>query len=320
MNSSSTSAQSAPGPETLLLADEVRDALAAGRPVVALESTIISHGLPRHSSAGTARAIEAAVRSGGAVPATIAVLDGAVRVGLRDEDLLRVAEGDGVVKASVRDLGPVLARRTAGATTVAATAVVAHLAGIRLFATGGLGGVHRGARETWDESADLAGLAATPLTVVCAGVKSILDTAATLERLESLSVPVLGYGADTMPGFYVRDTGLPVPWRVDSPAEVADVVEGRDALGLRHAVVVARPVDPADEMDPGLHERTLAGGLREVERRGITGKDVTPFLLAWFHEHTGGASLATNVALVLANARLAGRVAAELAARRTQAR
>jgi pseudouridine-5'-phosphate glycosidase len=296
--------------QSLVLGDEVSDAIASGRGVVALESTIISHGLPTETSARTAREIEAAVRRAGAVPATIAVVDGAVRVGLSDDELVRVAEEDDVVKTSVRDLGPVLAKRLTGATTVAATSYVAHLAGILVFATGGLGGVHRGARETWDESADLAALAAAPVTVVCAGVKSILDTAATLERLESLSVPVLGFGTDVLPGFYVRDAGLPVPWRVDSADEVAEIMRARAALHLPQAIVVAQPVSAAAEMDRDLHDRTLAAGLAEVERRGVVGKDVTPFLLAWFHEHTGGASLAANVALVLANAELAAAVAA----------
>ena len=298
-----------PSATRLVLADEVSDAIASGRAVVALESTLISHGLPTATSAETARRVESAVRRGGAVPATVAVLDGVVRVGLDDDALVRVAEGDGVVKTSVRDLGPVLARGVTGATTVAATAYVAHLAGIRLFATGGLGGVHRSARDTWDESADLAALAAAPVTVVCAGVKSILDVAATLERLESLSVPVLGYRTDTMPGFYVRDAGLPVPWRVDSPEEVAAVVRAREALRLPQGLVVAQPVAERDEMDADLHEQTLAAGLAEVGRRGIAGKDVTPFLLAWFHERTGGASLAANVTLVLANAELAAHIA-----------
>ena len=296
--------------QSLVLSDEVSDAIASGRGVVALESTIISHGLPSETSARTAREIEAAVRRAGAVPATIAVVDGAVRVGLSDDALVRVAEEDGVVKTSVRDLGPVLAKRLTGATTVAATSYVAHLAGIRVFATGGLGGVHRGARDTWDESADLAALAAAPVTVVCAGVKSILDTAATLERLESLSVPVLGFGTDALPGFYVRDAGLPVPWRVDSADEVAEILRARAALRLPQGIVVAQPVAAADEMDRDLHDRTLAAGLAEVQRRGVVGKDVTPFLLAWFHEHTGGASLAANVALVLANAELAAAIAA----------
>jgi pseudouridine-5'-phosphate glycosidase len=294
---------------SLVLSDEVSDAIASGRGVVALESTIISHGLPTETSARTAREIEAAVRRAGAVPATVAVVDGAVRVGLTDDALVRVAEEDGVVKTSVRDLGPVLAKGLTGATTVAATSYVAHLAGIEVFATGGLGGVHRGARDTWDESADLAALAAAPVTVVCAGVKSILDTAATLERLESLSVPVLGYRTDALPGFYVRDAGLPVPWRVDSAAEVAAVMRARAALRLPQGLVVAQPVAAADEMDRDLHDRTLAEGLAEVGRRGVVGKDVTPFLLAWFHEHTGGASLAANVALVLANAELAAAIA-----------
>lgn len=294
---------------SLVLSDEVSDAIASGRGVVALESTIISHGLPTETSARTAREIEAAVRRAGVVPATVAVVDGAVRVGLTDDALVRVAEDDGVVKTSVRDLGPVLAKGLTGATTVAATSYVAQLAGIRVFATGGLGGVHRGARDTWDESADLAALAAAPVTVVCAGVKSILDTAATLERLESLSVPVLGYRTDALPGFYVRDAGLPVPWRVDSAAEVAAVMRARAALRLPQGMVVAQPVAAADEMDRDLHDRTLAEGLAEVGRRGVVGKDVTPFLLAWFHEHTGGASLAANVALVLANAELAAAIA-----------
>jgi len=294
---------------SLVLSDEVSDAIASGRGVVALESTIISHGLPTETSARTAREIEAAVRRAGAVPATVAVVDGAVRVGLTDDALVRVAEEVGVVKTSVRDLGPVLAKGLTGATTVAATSYVAQLAGIRVFATGGLGGVHRGARDTWDESADLAALAAAPVTVVCAGVKSILDTAATLERLESLSVPVLGYRTDALPGFYVRDAGLPVPWRVDSAAEVAAVMRARAALRLPQGLVVAQPVAAADEMDRDLHDRTLAEGLAEVGRRGGVGKDVTPFLLAWFHEHTGGASLAANVALVLANAELAAAIA-----------
>jgi pseudouridine-5'-phosphate glycosidase len=297
----------------LVVSEEISDTLATGQAVVALESTIISHGLPTATSAATARAFEAAVRAEGAVPATLAVVDGAVRVGLSDDQLVRVAEGEDVVKTSVRDLGPVLATGRTGATTVASTAYLSHLAGIRLFATGGLGGVHRGARETWDESADLTTLAGVPVTVVCAGVKSILDTAATLERMESLSIPVLGYGTDAMPGFYVRDSGLPVPWRADSSQEVVEVMLAREGLRLPQAVVLAQPVRAEDEMDGDLHEETLQAGLAEIDRRQVTGKDVTPFLLGWFHEHTGGASLATNVALATANARLAAQVAVLLA-------
>ena len=232
-----------------------------------------------------------------------------VRVGLSDAALVRVAEDDDVVKASVRDLGPVLAKGLTGATTVASTAYLAQLAGVRVFATGGIGGVHRGARDTWDESADLVALARTPVTVVCAGVKSILDVAATLERLESLSVPVLGYRTGVLPGFYVRDSGRPVPWRVDSPEEVAAVMRARDDLVLTQGLVVAQPVPEEDEMDAGLHQRTIVEGLDEADRRGIVGKEVTPFLLGRFHERTAGASLSANVALVRANAELAGQIA-----------
>ena len=288
---------------------EVSDAIASGTGVVALESTIISHGLPTASAAGTAREIEEVVRREGAVPATIAVVDGIVRIGLDDDLLVRVAEDDGVVKASIRDLGPVMSRGLVGATTVAATSYLANLAGVRVFATGGLGGVHRGARDTWDESADLDALAQVPVTVVCAGVKSILDVPATLERLESQSVTVLGFGTDTFPGFYVRDTGLPVPWRVDTPDDVAAIMAQRDLLGLRQGVVVARPIDEAHELEAELHRATLESGLAEVEKRGITGKEVTPFLLGWFHEETHGASLDANVALVRSNAALAARIA-----------
>ena len=296
----------------LQLSEEVSDAIASGRGVVALESTLISHGLPSATSADTARRIEEDVRYLGATPATIAVVEGIVRVGLDDDDLVRVAEGTDVVKASIRDLGMVLARGTTGATTVASTAYLAHLAGIRVFATGGLGGVHRGARETWDESADLAALSSVPVTVVCAGVKSILDVPATLERLESLSVAVLGYRTDTFPGFYIRDTGLPVPWRVDGPAEIARVMAARDALGLRQGIVVANAIAGEDEMDHALHRRTLVAGLEAADAQGVRGKDVTPFLLAWFHEQTGGASLDANVALVRANARLAAEITAHV--------
>ncbi len=296
----------------LRLSEEVSDAIASGAGVVALESTIISHGLPRETSFRTAREIEADVRAAGAVPATIAVVDGVVRVGLDDDQLLRVAESEDVVKASVRDLPVLVARRTTGATTVASTSYLAHLAGVKVFATGGLGGVHRGARDTWDESADLAALAAVPVTVVCAGVKSILDVPATLERLETLSVAVLGFRTDTFPGFYIRDTGLPVPWRVEGPAEVAAVMRARDVLGLRQGLVVANPIHEADEMDHGLHQQALESGMAAADRAGVRGKDVTPFLLAWFHEQTQGASLAANVALVRSNARLAAEVAAHV--------
>ncbi len=288
---------------------EVGDALDRGQAVVALESTIISHGLPADSSAGIARQIEDAVRESGAVPATIALLDGRVRIGLDDAALDRIATEEGVVKASVRDLGFILAGEVAGATTVAATALLAHRVGIPLFATGGLGGVHRGAEQSWDVSADLGALAQVPITVVCAGVKSILDVPATMERLESLSIALLGYGTDAFPGFYIRDSGTQVPWRLDDPAEIAEVMRQRSALGLSQALIVANPIPEAEQMDPALHDRTLTEALHALDEQRVTGKDVTPFLLAYFHEHTGGASLDANVALVLNNARLAGRIA-----------
>jgi pseudouridine-5'-phosphate glycosidase len=293
---------------------EVADAIAGGRGVVALESTIISHGLPRPDNLRIAREIEAAVRESGAVPATVAVVDGVARVGLDDDALSRIAGDDSVVKISARDLATVAARRGNGATTVASTAHLAARAGITLFATGGLGGVHRGARDTWDESADLTTLSRTPVLVVCAGVKSILDVGATIERLETLNVGVLGYRTDRFPGFYRRDAGYGLHWRVDSPAEAAAVLRARHELGLdAYGMVLANPIAPADELDAELHDRVLASGLAAAEAAGVHGKDVTPFLLDWFHRETHGASLTANVALVLSNARLAGEVAVEFA-------
>jgi pseudouridylate synthase len=293
---------------------EVSAALAAGRPVVALESTIITHGLPRPDNLRVAREIEQAVRSGGAVPATIAIVGGEPHVGLDDAALLRVAEGDAVAKVSVRDIAVLAARGGDGGTTVAATAHLAARAGITVFATGGLGGVHRGARDSWDESADLTTLSRTGVLVVCAGVKSILDVAATLERLETLSVGVVGYRTDRFPGFYLADSGHPVGWRVDTPAQVADILRARCRLGTDgYGLVLANPIAPTDEMDRALHDRVLTAGLTAVETQGVVGKEVTPFLLDFFHRETHGASLAANVALVLSNARLAAEVAAAYA-------
>ena len=297
----------------MIVAPEVAAALAGGRPVVALESTIISHGLPRPENLTVAREIEAAVRDAGAVPATVAVVAGRPTIGLDDASLQVIAGDDSVVKVSVRDLAVVAARGGHGATTVAATAHLAAAAGISVFATGGLGGVHRGARETWDESADLGVLARTSILVVCAGVKSILDVGATLERLESLSIAVLGYRTDRFPGFYRRDSGHPVPWRVDSAAEAAAVLRARSDMGTTgFGVLLANPVAPADELDPAVHDEALTSGLAAASAAGVTGKDVTPFLLDWFHRSTHGASLATNVALVKQNATLAAQVAAAL--------
>jgi pseudouridine-5'-phosphate glycosidase len=294
----------------MVVSDEVRAALDGGRPVVALESTIIAHGLPRPDNLRVAREIEAVVRERGAVPATIAILGGEVRIGLDEESLEVLACSGEVVKCGVRDLAPVLARGEDGATTVAATSHLAERAGIRVFATGGLGGVHRGARETFDESADLQTLARVGICVVCAGVKSILDIPATLERLETLNVTVVGYRTSTFPAFYLTDSGLPVPWRVESPQEAAAVLRARDEIGAPGAVVIANPLD--EQVDPGLHDRVLREGLQVAESEGIAGRDVTPFLLDRFHSETGGESLRANVRLVLRNAALAAEIASAL--------
>ena len=295
------------------IAVEVAEALAAGQPVVALESTIITHGLPRPRNLEVAREVEAAVRESGALPATIAMVAGEARVGLEEGELAAVAERDDVVKCGVRDLAPLAARGGWGGTTVAATAHLAARAGIHLFATGGLGGVHRDARETWDESADLTTLARTNIVVVCAGVKSILDVGATLERLETLNVTVLGFGTDRFPGFYLSDSGHPVSWRVDSPAEVAAAVLSRTELGTDdRALLVANPLPPDQQLDPALHDRALADGLAAAESAGVAGKDATPFLLDFLARETGGESLEANVRLVVRNAGLAARIAAEL--------
>jgi pseudouridylate synthase len=292
------------------VAAEVAEALAAGQPVVALESTIIAHGLPRPGNARIAREIEDAVRAGGAVPATIALVDGRVRVGLDEAGLEAIAAREDVVKCSARDLPLAAARGATGATKVAATAHVAARAGIELFATGGLGGVHREARDTWDESADLFALARTGVCVVCAGVKSILDVPATLERLESLGVAVAGYGTDRFPGFYLADSGHDVAWRIDTPQEAAAVLRARRELALDGAaLVVANPLAPGEQLDPELHRRVLEDALAAAEREGVRGRDVTPFLLARFHAETAGESLAVNVRLVLRNAELAARIA-----------
>jgi pseudouridine-5'-phosphate glycosidase len=292
----------------MLVHDEVRAALDEGRPVVALESTIIAHGLPQPDNLRVAREIEGVVRERGAVPATIAILGGEVRIGLDDAALERLAGAGDVAKCGVRDLAPVIARGGDGATTVAATSHLAERAGIRVFATGGLGGVHRGAGETFDESADLGTLARVGICVVCAGVKSILDIPATLERLETLNVTVLGYGTDTFPAFYLTSSGLPVTWRVDTPAEAAAVLRSRDAVGAPGAVVVANPLD--EQMDAELHDRMLREGLEAAEAAGISGRDLTPFLLEHFHANSAGESLRANVRLVLRNAALAAEIAA----------
>jgi pseudouridine-5'-phosphate glycosidase len=293
---------------------EVRDALAAGRPVVALESTLLAHGLPRPTSLEVGAGLERVVRDGGAVPATVAVLDGAVRVGLTPAQLRRVCTDPGVGKASLRDLAPAIATGAPAATTVAATAWVAARSGIGVFATGGLGGVHHGAATSFDVSADLDALASCPLVVVCSGVKSILDVPATVERLETLSVGVLGYRTDRFPGFYLTDGGATVPFRADSPDEVARVALARHDLGLPQALVVAQPVPAQAALDPAEHDRVVAEALATAAASAVRGRDLTPHVLAHVHAATGGASLRANVALVRANAELAARVAVTVSA------
>ncbi|MFW6689753.1 pseudouridine-5'-phosphate glycosidase [Streptomyces sp. MAR4 CNX-425] len=297
------------------LTDEVRDALADRRPVVALESTIIAHGLPRPRNLRVAAELEDIVRSAGAVPATVAVLDGTPHVGLDGAQLARIASDDAVRKLTVRDLAPAAALGASGATTVAATAFLAARAGIGVFATGGLGGVHREWAESQDESADLRLLAQTRIAVVCAGVKSILDVPATLQRLETLGVTVLGYGTAEFPGFYLRTSGEPVEWTVRTPAEAAAVLRAQRDLGVPpSAVIVANPVPAGEQLDPAVHDAVLADALREADRRGVSGQAITPFLLAYLTEHTAGASLAANLAAVRGNVRLAAEIAVQDAA------
>jgi pseudouridine-5'-phosphate glycosidase len=296
-------------PRLLHCTDEVRAALDEHRPVVALESTIISHGMPYPRNVEMAREVEAIIRDEGAVPATIAVLDGVPRIGLDDAALELLGSDDTVRKVSIRDLPHVIARREHGATTVAATMRLAAAAGIRVFTTGGLGGVHRGAPSTFDESADLVELATTKVTVVSAGVKSILDIGLTLERLETLGVPVVGYGTDEFPAFYTRHSGYAAPLRVDSPEEIAAMMCAMDDLGLGSGISVANPVPAADEVPAERIDAAIAQALADADAAGIRGKDTTPFLLGRIVELTGGESLAANVALVKNNAHLGAQVA-----------
>ncbi|GAA2013942.1 pseudouridine-5'-phosphate glycosidase [Nakamurella flavida] len=301
---------------------EVAEALATGRGVVALESTLLAHGLPEGDNRRVADELEATVRAAGAVPATIAVFDGVAHIGLDADRLDRLCTppADGALrKLSVRDLGPAAGLGLSGATTVASTAALAHRVGVEVFATGGLGGVHRvfpvGSGAAFDISADLGVLARTPIVVVCAGVKSILDVPNTLEYLETQSVAVLGYRTDAFPGFYLADSGQGVPWRVEQPGEVAAILRAQQELGVASAgVVLAQPLPVDRQLDPTLHDATLAQGMELLRSRGVVGKDVTPALLEFFHHHTGGESLRANIELVSANAGLAGQVAVELAA------
>ena len=290
---------------------EVSQALSQGKAVVALESTIISHGLPRPSNLTVARQIEQTIRDNGAIPATIAMLAGEVHVGLDDAALDEIANRDDVVKASTRDLAIVAGRKGYAATTVAATSHIASQAGISVFATGGLGGVHRGATTTWDESADLVALSRLPITIVCAGVKSILDIPRTLERLETLSVGIVGYRTTQFPGFYLSDSGYAIEHSVQSPAEIAAITKQRRALGTDvSALVVANPLPVDKQMDPVLHDRMLSEGLAADEKAGVAaGKQATPFLLEYFHRESGGESLRANIDIILSNSALAAQIA-----------
>jgi pseudouridine-5'-phosphate glycosidase len=286
---------------------EVATALAEGRPVVALESTIISHGLPRPRNHEAALEFESILREAGVTPATIAVLDGVPRIGLDAEGVRRISEEE-LAKASVRDLPVIAAAGSSAATTVAATSHLAALAGIRVFATGGLGGVHRGASETFDESADLSTLATTNITVVSAGVKSVLDIAATLERLETLSVPVVGYGTTVFPSFWLRESAFTLDWSVDSAAGVAAIMRAQDALGHGQGIVVANPIPLEQQWDPAEHDRVLTEALDLARAEGVSGKAVTPFLLLKIVELSGGRSLEVNLDLARNNVRVAGEI------------
>jgi pseudouridine-5'-phosphate glycosidase len=297
----------------LALSDEVAAARAAGRPLVALESTIITHGMPAPENLDTARAVEAEVRAGGAVPATIAVMDGMIRVGLTAAELDRLAAAQGVRKLSRADLAVALVERATGSTTVAATMIAAHLAGIEVFATGGIGGVHRGAEASFDISADLEELARTPVTVVASGAKAILDLPKTLEVLETRGVPVITFGQHEFPAFWSRGSGLPSPLRLDDPALIAAAHRMRAALGLPGGQLVANPIPREAEIPAEAMAPHIAAALAEAERAGITAKEVTPFLLGRIAAASGGAALAANIALIRSNARLAARIAVALA-------
>jgi pseudouridine-5'-phosphate glycosidase len=297
------------------IAPAVRSALDQGGAVVALESTIITHGMPHPQNVMAAREVEAVVRENGAVPATIAIIAGRIKVGLSDGALEWLGTTENAMKLSRADLAFAVATARHGATTVAATMICARLAGLRVFATGGVGGVHQGVEITMDISADLDELARTPIAVVCAGAKAILDLPRTLEYLETRGVPVIGYQTDDFPAFWSRTSGLPVPIRLDSPEAIADLIRTKEALGLGGGVLVANPVPSADEIGPGDMKGYVDAAIREARRRGIVGKAVTPFLLSFLLESTGGRSLTTNIALIRNNAALAARLAVQLARR-----
>ena len=293
------------------ISPEVKAALEAGKPVVALESTIISHGMPYPKNVETALLVEQTIRSNGATPATIAVISGRLKAGLSREEIEYLGKtGRGVAKASRRDLPALVARKADGATTVATTMIIAHMAGIKIFATGGIGGVHRGAEVTMDISADLEELAQTPVMVVCAGAKSILDLGLTLEYLETKGVPVLGYGTEELPAFYTRQSGFFVDYRVDSPEELAAIYRAQRDMDYRGGMLVTNPIPAEYAMDKAVIDKAIDEALRAAEEQGVRGKETTPFLLAKVVELTGGDSLESNIKLVLNNAALAAKTAA----------
>ena len=296
------------------VAPEVAQALAEGRPVVALESTIISHGMPYPKNVETALLVEQTIRDNGAVPATIAIIGGRLKAGLSHEEIEHLGKaGRSVAKASRRDLPALVARGVDGATTVATTMIIAHMAGIKIFATGGIGGVHRGAEVTMDISADLEELAQTPVMVVCAGAKSILDLGLTLEYLETKGVPVIGYGTEELPAFYTRKSGFGVDYRVDSPEELAAIFAAQRALNYKGGMLVTNPIPEEYSMDKAVIDAAIEQALADAKAQGIHGKETTPFLLARVVELTGGDSLESNIRLVLNNARVASLTAAALA-------
>ena len=313
MTSTATAPATAPHP-MLAVAPEVREALEQGRPVVALESTIISHGMPYPANVAMAREVEQIVRDGGAVPATIAILDGRPTVGLSDDQLEMFGADQGIRKVSVRDIAHVVATGVHGATTVASTMRIAALAGIRVFVTGGLGGVHQNGHDSMDVSADLTELSRTEVAVISAGVKSILDIGRTLEVLETMEVPVVGYGTDEFPSFFSRSSGIAVPMRVDTPEEAAALIRAQFGLGLGSGISIANPVPAEDEMARDDIDDVIAQALADSDRLGITGKDITPYLLGRLVELSDGRSLTTNLALVRNNARVGTAIAVAYAA------
>ncbi|MBY5974772.1 pseudouridine-5'-phosphate glycosidase [Ferrimonas balearica] len=302
-------------PDMLTLTPEVADALAKGAPVVALESTIITHGMPYPANLETALAVEGEIRARGAIPATIAVVKGEIKIGLTEAELDALAQDTDCVKASGRDLAVAMVRKASAGTTVSATMRLAALAGIRVFATGGVGGVHRGAEHSWDVSADLTELGATPVTVVCAGVKSILDIPKTLEVLETNRVPVIAYGTDAFPAFFARESGYPADHRLDSATDLAAAIDAHDSLGTGTGVLVANPVPEADALAPAEIDGIIDEAIAAADAQGVTRKELTPFLLARIVEKSEGRSLKANISLVRNNARLAADIAVAMSAK-----